>query len=60
MKFKFCVACGTADDLQHHQFIEGGGNAESNLIALCPACWPKFEEWRETLAATELPDTRLQ
>ena len=44
MKFDFCVACGSADDLQHHHLVmksEGGSDAETNWITLCRACHDK-------------------
>jgi phage terminase large subunit GpA-like protein len=47
MKLKFCVACGTKDDLQHHHLVmrsEGGSDDDENLITLCTACHHKVHE----------------
>jgi hypothetical protein len=43
MKLKFCVACGSTDDLQHHHLVtrtEGRPrfDDERNLITLCHPC----------------------
>ena len=49
MRLKFCVACGSKDDLQHHRLVmrsEGGGNEETNLITLCFGCHAKLHERR--------------
>ena len=49
MKLKFCAACGSTDDLQHHHLVtrsEGGGNDERNLITLCYPCHAKLHERR--------------
>jgi hypothetical protein len=47
MKLGFCVACGSADDLQHHHLVtraEGGSNDETNLITLCCGCHLKLHQ----------------
>ena len=47
MKLKFCVACGSADDLQHHHLVpraEGGRNESTNLITLCAGCHFKVHD----------------
>ena len=47
MKFEFCVACGAAEDLQHHHLVmrsEGGGEDETNLLTLCTACHHKVHQ----------------
>ena len=47
MKLKFCVACGSAEDLQHHHLVpraEGGGNETTNLITLCAGCHFKVHD----------------
>jgi hypothetical protein len=41
MKLKFCVACGTKDNLHHHHLKPrslGGTDDETNLITLCQTC----------------------
>lgn len=49
MKLKFCVACNSKEDLQHHHLVtraEGGTNAASNLITLCNPCHLKLHRRR--------------
>ena len=44
MKLKYCAACKSEEDLQHHHLVtrsEGGSNAPSNLITLCRSCHDK-------------------
>ena len=41
MKLKFCVACGTKDNLHHHHLKPrslGGSDDETNLVTLCQEC----------------------
>jgi hypothetical protein len=45
MKLKFCAACGSTDDLQHHH-LEGDSDDERNLITLCGHCHAKLRERR--------------
>jgi len=47
MKLKFCVACDSKEDLQHHHLVtraEGGRNIPSNLITLCYPCHLKLHQ----------------
>ena len=49
MKFDYCVACGSTDDLQHHHLVtrsEGDSDDERNLITLCDPCHAKLRERR--------------
>ena len=51
MKLKFCAACGSADDLQHHHLVTRGEGRERfddehNLITLCYSCHLKLHERR--------------
>jgi hypothetical protein len=49
MKFAFCVACLSTDDLQHHHLVtrsERGSDDERNLITLCFGCHAKLHERR--------------
>ena len=44
MKLSSCAACGSTNDLQHHNLItcgEAGINDERNLITLCGSCQAK-------------------
>jgi len=57
MKLKFCVVCGSKDDLHHHDLVirsEGGGGDEdgdpSSLVTLCNGCHYRLHE-------RQLPDT---
>ena len=36
-----CVACGSADDVQHHPLVSGN-EEDWNLITLCPRCYDKL------------------
>ena len=47
MKLSFCAACGSTNDLQHHNLItcsEAGSDDERNLITLCGSCHAKLRE----------------
>ena len=47
MKLSFCAACGSTNDLQHHNLItcgEAGSDDERNLITLCGSCQAKLRE----------------
>ena len=47
MKLKFCAACGSREDLQHHHLVsksEGGSNAWTNRFTLCTACHHKMHQ----------------
>ena len=47
MKLSFCAACGSTNDLQHHNLItcgEAGSDDERNLITLCGSCHAKLDE----------------
>jgi hypothetical protein len=50
MKLKFCAACGSTDDLQHHHLVtrgeRRGSDDERNLITLCFGCHAKLHEPR--------------
>ena len=47
MNLTFCAACGSRDDLQHHNLItsgEAGSDDEGNLITLCGSCHAKLRQ----------------
>jgi hypothetical protein len=57
MRLTFCVACGSAEDLQHHHLVtraEGGGDDPSNLIALCYGCHLKLHTRRMNARGVKL------
>ena len=41
MRHTSCVACGSADDVQHHPLVSGN-EEDWNLITLCPRCYDKL------------------
>lgn len=49
MRLTFCAACGSTEDLQHHQLVgrgEGGSDDERNQITLCHGCAAKLHARR--------------
>src|SRR6476619_2958108 len=57
MRLKFCAACGSKDDLHHHDLVirsEGGGGGEdgdpAGLVTLCNGCHYRLHQ-------RQLPDT---
>jgi hypothetical protein len=52
MRHKYCVACGSIDELHDHHLVPrsvGGSDDETNLITLCNSCHGKVhgitKEW---------------
>jgi hypothetical protein len=53
MKLKFCVACGSKDDLHHHHLVIRCGSEDgdpSSLVTLCNGCHYRLHE-------RQMPDT---
>lgn len=60
MRHKYCVACGSIDELHDHHLVPrsvGGSDDESNLITLCNPCHGKIhgitKEWNLTKLTKE-------
>ena len=60
MKHKYCVACGSIDELHDHHLVPrsvGGSDDEKNIITLCNPCHGKIhgitKEWNLTKLTKE-------
>jgi hypothetical protein len=62
MKLSFCAACGSTNDLQHHNLIargEAGSDDEHDLITLCGSCHTRLDERQANSAPALQPQLNV-